>query len=826
MPRLSWRLFDKGLWVAGGRDSVPDGALRRATGVAAFREGVIRSARGFRALVFGAANQYRRFAGALFQARDDDILRDGVVVNAAFPQSGAGQTFTGPRISFLRMPPQATLDDWLFVAGGNNPFKVRADGTDASKWGIDAPPDGATATPNAQAKNQIDAMDATTGWTRVGPTGVNEVLDNTVFVEGTGSLRWDFEQSATTQYTKDIMTNLNTFGGGVVSADQDYIQLWIRLSGTRTNEANSPAAENFDWLEVAFALGATNFDDNMMTRRIDGIDGVVPIAGLADQEVGVATALEPGAGIQVVLDQAFVDQGETDIVTGEGVFNEAADQRRLLNAISQTQVMRQNDVWQKLMLPKASFDRTGSDAALDWGDVEAIRLTFKRSGNLVIYVDDIALVGGTGMVGDYKYLHTFKNAATGSRSNPNETPVLVKRVQRSSVHLGNLPISTDPQVTHVEGWRSVGNGEAFFKAYEVANGTLTHDDDIADYAGLFTGAHLTAADLPDILQPDEVQLDNAPPPSTITEVLGVPHLARAWWLDSAPDQRGRLFYSPAGRPESNQGFVDVTQTDDPLRAVVRWNDVIYVLSDGGLFRIVGDDEPFVAQEVFGALGTMRPDTVVPSPFGIVYQAPDAVRLFDGNFSSPVAFDAVAPLFRGYAVEGIAPFAGVSAAFYREDYWITDGITVLVVNLATQTWRRYGTTNTFDTLYASDDDTELLGSVGLAAGDTFALDDADADTAITFQVQTGSRLLSADVRNVIQRLFIDLETSGQEVTPTLIFEDAEEVLPVIVAASRMTVEYARLDLARLVAVRLDATILDLVIVYGIELDVYGAVGAGT
>lgn len=812
MPRVQWRTFDKGLWLAGGRDNVPDGALRRCSGVSQLREGAIRAARGSRQVNFFGANQYVRFADAIFQCNGADVLREGAVINASFPQSGVLGVSGTARVSFLRAGPQFDQADWLFVAGGNNPFKVKADGTSASKWGIDAPADGMQGAPQDANVKIIDSCDSAATWTVIDAGSVTPTDELTIAIGGATSMRFDFTVAGQKRYSKAVTTNLNHFGTGLtglISADQDYIEIWVRFAGTTAN--GEPAAQNFEALEIAFGLGAANFDDNVFTRRVDSQDGVVPQAGLLDQQLGVSSVRG--------------DASETDIVEGNGAFNDGSDTRTLLNQLSQTVLYRQNDVWQRLRLPKITFDRVGSNTTLNWKDVQAIRLTFIVNGGVSVLVDQIEMVGGWGLVGKYQYQQTFKNSVTGSRSNPNPTPLLIQRVDRQRVILGNIQQSTDPQVDTIEIWRTVGNGAGLFLAAELDAGTTTYEDEIVDFRGLFTGTgYLTADQLPDVLQSRALELDNDPPPATITEVLGTLHVGRAWWLDSAADQRGRLFYSPSGRPESNAGFVEVTNTDNPLITVVRWNDVLYVFSERRIFRIVGEDEPFVSQEVFGAPGTTEPDTVIATPFGICYQAADGVRVFDGSFSLPVSQDALGPTFRGYTVEGVPPFGGITATYYREDYWLSNGDDTLVYNLRTQAWRHY--LYAFQTLHA-EDDTQLLASVGVATGLTFSLEDDAPDTATSFVLQTPSYRFAIDTLGLVQRVLIELEAGDLTVVPTLVLEDSEIVLAGIVAPARTTLELARLDSSRLVGVRLTASVTDeTLIVYGIEADCYRPEGTGS
>ena len=58
------------------------------------------------------------------------------------------------------------------------------------------------------------------------------------------------------------------------------------------------------------------------------------------------------------------------------------------------------------------------------------------------------------------------------------------------------------------------------------------------------------------------------------------------------------------------------------------------MTQKNIYRITGDAEPFIPRKVYQCPGTIYPSTVVVTPFGVVYQAFDGIRIFDGNTSTP------------------------------------------------------------------------------------------------------------------------------------------------------------------------------------------------
>jgi len=166
------------------------------------------------------------------------------------------------------------------------------------------------------------------------------------------------------------------------------------------------------------------------------------------------------------------------------------------------------------------------------------------------------------------------------------------------------------------------------------------------------------------------------------------------------DFRGRLMYTPPGRPESLISFIEPTTPDEPLRYLTEWNETLYAVTSRRWYEIRNTDEPFFAQEVLGVPGVITstptfdpaggPQTIVGTPRGIYFQAQDGVRLFDGQTSRLVSDDALSPVFRGSTSDGIAAFNGVVASYGRDEYLISDvDNTTLAMNIATEEWREVG-----------------------------------------------------------------------------------------------------------------------------------------
>ena len=412
---------------------------------------------------------------------------------------------------------------------------------------------------------------------------------------------------------------------------------------------------------------------------------------------------------------------------------------------------------------------------------------------------------GTGALpnGVYRYKIVFRNTTTGARSNSHlvESSITIASGP-SAVALTNIPISTDVQVTAREIYRTQQDGQIYFLAATISdNISTTYTDNIDD----------------DDLDSVQLQTDNDPPTAQYAEAWA--HEGQMWWCgDPTSGAEGRAYYSPVGRPEAVKGFVDVTNTDDPCQVGFSFAESNWVMTQKNLYRIVGDDEPYIPRKVFQIPGTIYPKTLVVTPFGVVYQSFDGVRRFDGNSSELVGFEQLGPIFRGQALENLDPFVGVVATYAKEEYLISDGVQTLAFNLRLGTWRDLGLG--CSGLFAEEDTENVLASFNFGV---YELEDygtiTDGNDAIEIEWEMGATLSDISQRTTVQRVFIDIDTSGQLITPTLILDNTTVELPTFLTNSREVVEFSVGQTCRLVGIRLSGSVSDVVELFGLEMDLY-------
>jgi hypothetical protein len=610
--------------------------------------------------------------------------------------------------------------------------------------------------------------------------------------------------STLARITKANVIDLSTTAGPVPSPDEDFIVVWVRV--------DNPA--NLDYLQIEFDLGTGDFSTALYQKQITASSQIPSSNQLVRQTVGISD--NPALG---TTQQVWVGGGQSGEGNDPGYFVTIDNPQQLtdaLNQAGQTTITTAIGSWIRLRMPKATFQRSGGGTQ-SWEFVRALRLTVKTNaqGSVLVYWDQMQLRGGAGMQGAYQYLVTFANSVTGSTSNPNPTAVVVEDVQRQAVLLSNLPLSTDSQVDERWIFRTVGNGTIPFRVGIVDDATTTFIDQVADFFGLDSDTTLLMSNV-------QVAFDNDPPDVAWGDTWG-PFGGRLWWARSTTEgERGRVFYSPRGRPESTDGFLDVTNDDDPTTRGIIWNGANYVFSENRIFQIVGPDTgPFTPREIFGAPGTTEPFSVCATPRGIAYLAFDGPRLFNGIQSTLISPDSCVLLFRGETLEGITFGVGfpIIGGYTRDEYILSDEITTVAVNIIDNTWRVLGVPMG---AFNFEPDTGLsianvFGRVVEFEIEGYTLDGTDLGIVLEWQtpaIDTGEAQIG-----LVQRLYVEADTQSQSVGVVLILDDVEIPLPAFETNGREVVEWAIGRTGGVASIRLTATITERVFLYGIRLDVH-------
>lgn len=421
----------------------------------------------------------------------------------------------------------------------------------------------------------------------------------------------------------------------------------------------------------------------------------------------------------------------------------------------------------------------------------------------------VALIAGASFTvpGTYQWRAVYRNSTTGTVSNPTVPFIKVLTAPQvpTDIRIEANQNLVDPQVDKVDYYRTVLDGSVFFFAGSIDINPLApaFDDQVAD-------ADLGA----------EIQFDNTVPSATFEDCFG-PHVGRMWWARINEDGlRGRVVYSPIGRPESQDGgFLDLASDDEQTQKIIGWNGALWVLSEKWLYQVVGFDEPFRFRQVMGTPGTIAPHTVVGTPSGLIWMAQDGLRGFDGAQSRLIGFDALGKLFRGEAAGGNPAFEGVTAAFVRGEYMISNGVETYALDLNTETWREVG--KEFNALYWEPDTDELLvsdtasGKVMLHESEGVFTDDG---AAIAFELETAHILVDGGQGGFVQRIYVDANFANQNMTPTLVLDGVDVAKSVITNNGRGKIEIPVGRQARKMGFRLTGSLTSRIELFGVYADI--------
>jgi len=857
MPRISQRNFQGGLWLTPPREHAPANGLRRALGIRNPSLGTaLRSRWGSTRLVAitGAPPAARLHSLVTAEAtRHEGIgneLRIGNQLVTTFPMD--------QRLTFVQAIPVVGqgLRHYLFIAGSQRGqqylVKKLPQADTVEQWGIAPPTTDFTAQKLGYVVGESEKRIATMA------TGVGLTVWPVQFVT---DVNGGNKQDATTQNppflsnSPDTSPGVNSqpgslacllnhrnrigvfarqqemdlghfgpLGGGPLSADQDWITIDVKV--------NIPG--NLAALKLLFGILDPANPTALQTDFADAYSFEIQVD---DATVRAQTLSPTGIGDVGTVrgDQSGTVQPPDAAPTATPPASQFT--RQVLESIAITTIPSTDNVWTHLRIPKASFVRGKFDNPNSRESVNAIGISVATNSQGPVQVNfaNYRMRGGTGMQGDYSYRCTYLNDKTGHRSNPNPHAVKVPDVGRVPVQLSNLPISPDPQVTKREHWRTVGNGNVWFLLPRPRlQHETTFEDNVSDYLGMFTSAAIDASPFAvrGILGNEELPFDNVQPEDTFGDVAG-PHNGQVFWTrDSAAGHQGRWYFSAVGRVESVAGFLNVSSRSDPMQTTVIFAGTPYACSIEHWWAMEGSGTDWIAREAFGVPGTRYPHSVVATPDGIAYLAPDGVRLFDGHHSTVVGAEAIGTLFRGEAItEDSFPFPSppgndpdqVCAAYWNDEYFVSDGRQTLAVNLRTQVWREVS--NALTALYHEPETNLLLvgEQTNVLSWETPGVG-TDNGQPIFFHVETPSLVPNAGlVATLAQRLYLDCDTQGGTLTATVFATDdfpAAQGGPFPIATSgRTTVEIALGAPIGANYIVLEGNLVRPVAVYGVELDLH-------
>lgn len=873
--------FDKGLYLLGGRSEMPDGTMRIATATSPIHTGSVRSRTGSSNLDTSVqmVSVYRFYTnrvgvdtlGNLWWLPDScvnyttawasahayvigDIVKDSnnnfqqVTVagtsGGSAPAWGTTQNGTtvdntvtwkmiggivsallftaGSRVTFTKAPPQVGDTAYLFISGGGVVCKLDSSGN-KTNWGIVAPADGMTAVKGTLASTTIDAMTATTGWTA---TNATLSQDTGFFVVSPGSLKLVCNPSVRVTLKKSITVNLKAFTSPVSNSYlQDIIQVYVGI--------DQPYL--VDHIALWFSLGDTTFTYSYHKRV-----NIKVARNTAPNSTGMQDVwnLDNAVSGQTNLSKVYYNPNNNKIAVAPG---ERLGKHEILYDTNGGVVHGPEfTLWK---FPKEVFVFTGPDqTTYGWADVKAVQWNIVCKSSSVkpnVWLNDLFMVGGSGMVGTYQYLVCFGNSTTGTLSNGNPTPVVIDSIHRRVVDLASIPVSTDPQVDERVILRTVGNGGYFYEDLTIADNTTTTDvDQTSDFFGMNGGTDPVGPNsTPNTAEPTLTgpifAFVNNPPASTYTKST-VWQGTMFWCGDTATGCKGRIYYSTIGNSEGAASYTDISNDDDPTQALIVWNNQLYLFTTKAVYAIYQANDPnvvvnpsypiplFTGQLVTGAPGTVAPFSCASTPQGVVYQTNEGnLGIMNGIQTLPIA-PQILQILRGESVEGYSAIGTIIAATYGKlEYVFSDGTQSFAYNMVDGAVRSCGIP--FSAIYFEPDTGNFQASNGTqwwflyeVAGTT-----TDVGTGIPFTVQTPSGYINGEkYTSQVRQVFVDANLNSQTLTATLLIDNASVTLnsgSTITNAARGMIELTTNQPGRITGLKLSGTLTGMVEIFRVAFD---------
>lgn len=425
------------------------------------------------------------------------------------------------------VPNSETVDRQLFIAGGTKMRKY--DGTNPpTKWGLDAPLGGVTATfAGIVATSTIDTCDDSTTWVAVGCVLANEA---TIKQQGTNSLKIALTAATAAQITR------NNFAAVKNLTVETVIGFYIRMANPG---AMQKFTMTFDFANNAFATNTAHRD--FAIEFLPQFPASVP-------ETTAAT-----------LPQTESGEGDSELT------DRSLTRHTLLPATP--------DVWKHMLIGKDTFAIIGANP---WATVYNVRFNFLSSATQDIYIDYIyASIRNQDDALGARYKYAYYNNNTGQHSNLNPDPSAAVIGQNGAVDITGFAQPTDPQVTHYQIYRDTGS-DGNYRVVGLLSAAVYPPPAFQDGVSIRNLGDLDTN-------------DNAPPPNA---TLAVEYRGSVWLNDTTNLRRlwrsvpGR--YESFALTE-NAGFFDVSVVGDEIVDIGIVRGQLYLITKRSIIQVLAPD---------------------------------------------------------------------------------------------------------------------------------------------------------------------------------------------------------------------------------------------
>ena len=809
--RIRLRNFDGGLVITPPADQIPDNALY-------YHKGLHRLARGAAKIRQGSTQLHEvagRFLGIAgiyywnntwYYGSSNSIYQGSTCISSG--------TYDGNRFTFAVGGPTAGVTDYLFIAGGSTTTLRKIDSTNTvTNWGIDPHPSG-----------QLNAVDG-------GTTG--SLTDGAIY------------RYKLCYYNSKTGTRSNPTAESTSAATDAYTKLLIHCSGSSGHGST-------EFVDVAKSYTITNTGATGNVTTSTGLDGSTgdPFGSTADVAFFDTTGdqyftVPPNVDWSFGIEPFTIDfWAHFKDLPGNNSYTGIIQQYSTTGNFWALGVKNTEGVfsWEfeayrdDVVMFASSYNIHTGMATGTWYHVAAQR--FNSSGGIRFFIDGSFIWGGAAWnhnsmpdlpnnldigrgfgyatetvtyfsgylseirvsKGVFRYVTDFTPSTSRYGS-----AYLDLTGGEVAADLSGIAASTDTQVTDIEIWRTGGNGTAYFLATRLPNAAQSYEDQIAD----------------DDLGIIELPTDNLKPFHWFDDC--VVHNASMFWLTRSQEgERGRAYYSPIGRLEAVQGFINVTDDGEPLKRFVKYGTGLGVFSEGGFYEILGEN-PYYSRRVPGIPGTIEPFSVAITPYGVGYEAADGPRLLTGSRAELLGAGTVDALFQGEDRGQLKAFSTDTVATYaRDEYIICNAASSnsLAVNLRTKRWRDLGIL--VDAIHYSEETDQIaiahVATTGVSEFEKEGEED-DSGTGIPFALETKHVNVTSQEKVLIRNVFIDADTSNTTMSVALVSTSGTKTLTELLCNGRAVMELPVNLVAREFGVRITSTMTGNVEIYGIDFEVY-------
>ncbi len=348
----------------------------------------------------------------------------------------------------------------------NESYAKRFDGTTCYKCGIEAPDSVPVISAGTHLSRVIDNFDSLATWI-ANASGCVVAAEAVIKKEGTTSAKFTVAVNATGfSYVSGLTINGSTFSSGEESTINDYIRFWLYIDAL----ANLKSLGVF--IDVSDGTFAADYFHYIVNSTGVSNESQLLGQGSTTELITEETVVTPGGrpvdywGYTVAQDgSGYIYDTRT---TPDTIVTTHTIQRTTVKPVllDQTVSFQQaadlftlaDGMWTEVRIPKSLFVQRG-DTSKDWSTIVGLKIEIiaTDSGPVNVYVDDLKVIGGSELSGDYQFLYSWGrqddegnllHESAPARNRTTRELVIQGPVKfdREPLAYGARTVSTDPQV--------------------------------------------------------------------------------------------------------------------------------------------------------------------------------------------------------------------------------------------------------------------------------------------------------------------------------------------------------------------------------------------